>query len=160
VRINGGTYFFTVTLLERKGNDLLTQHIDVLRRVVAQVKKQYPFKIHAWVVLPDHLHCLLELPEGDCNYALRWRLIKTLFSRAIPVDEFRSKVRLNRRERGIWQRRFWEHVIRDHRDFVNHMNYIHYNPVKHSLVTQVADWPYSTFHQHVQQGFYTHEWGG
>lgn len=90
IRINGGTYLFTVNLLERKGNDLLTRHIDLLRQAVRQVKKQHPFKIHAWVVLPDHLHCLLELPAGDSNYALRWRLIKTLFSRSISAIEFRT----------------------------------------------------------------------
>jgi putative transposase len=159
VRTNGGTYFFTVTLLERKGNDLLTRHIDLLRQAVAQVKKQYPFNIHGWVVLPDHLHCLLELPEGDSDYALRWRLIKTLFCRSIPADEFRSQVRLRRRERGIWQRRFWEHLIRDQRDFDHHLDYIHYNPVKHGYVCRVADWPYSTFHHWVVRGVYDEHWG-
>lgn len=159
VRINGGTYFFTVNLLECKGNDLLTRHIDLLRQAVQQVKKQHPFKIHAWVVLPDHLHCLLELPAGDSNYALRWRLIKTLFSRSIPENEFRTQVRLRRRERGIWQRRFWEHVIRDQRDFNHHLDYIHYNPVKHGLVHRVADWPYSTFHYWVRCGVYDEHWG-
>lgn len=107
------------------GNDLLTRHIDLLRQAVQQVKKQHPFKIHTWVVLPDHLHCLLELPAGDSNYALRWRLIKTIFSRSIPANEFRTQVRLRRRERGIWQRRFWERVIRDQRDFSHHVDYIH-----------------------------------
>jgi putative transposase len=159
VRISGGTYFFTVTLLERKGNDLLTRHIDQLRQAVAQVKKCYPFKIHAWVVLPDHLHCLLELPAGDADYAVRWRLIKTLFSRAIPADEYRSLTRLRRRERGIWQRRFWEHCVRDQRDYQQHFNYIHYNPVKHGYVKRVADWPYSTFHHFVRCGVYDMDWG-
>lgn len=159
VRINGGTYFFTVTLLERRGNDLLTRHIEELRQAVRQVKKQYPFKIHAWVVLPDHLHCLLELPAGDSDYALRWRLIKTLFSRSIPRCEFRTETRLRRRERGIWQRRIWEHCVRDQRDFDQHFNYIHYNPVKHGCVSRVADWPYSTFHHFVTRGVYDEHWG-
>ncbi|HMU66110.1 MAG TPA: transposase [Cellvibrionaceae bacterium] len=159
VHVDGGTYFFTVTLLERSGNDLLTRHIDLLRQAVAQVKKHYPFKIHAWVVLPDHLHCLLEMPEGDCNYALRWRLIKTLFSRSISADEFRSATRLRRRERGIWQRRFWEHYVRDQWDFDRHLDYIHYNPLKHGYVKRVADWPHSTFHHFVRCGVYDRGWG-
>ena len=139
VWVAGGTYFFTVNLLERKGNDLLVRYIVVLRDAVARVKVKYPFIIHAWVVLPDHLHCIIELPEGDSNFALRWRLIKILFSKGLPIHEYRSAVRIHRKERGIWQRRYWEHLIRDQQDFENHVNYVHISPVKHGLVKDVSE---------------------
>ena len=109
----GGTYFFTVNLLERRDNDLLTRHINTLREVVQSVCLRHPFIIHGWVVLPEHLHCVIELPENDQDFSTRWRLIKSDFSKALPKDERRSEVRVNRGERGIWQRRFWEHLIRD-----------------------------------------------
>jgi putative transposase len=104
---SGGTYFFTVNCLQRNSNDLLICHIDHLKRAISTVKKTHPFKIHAWVVLPEHMHSVIELPEGDSDFATRWRLIKMLFSRDISKDEFRSEVRKQRRERGIWQRRYW-----------------------------------------------------
>ncbi|MFL9610405.1 REP-associated tyrosine transposase [Methylobacillus sp. Pita2] len=156
----GGIYFFTVNLLQRQKNDLLTQHIDLLRQVVLSVKQRHPFIIHGWVVLPDHLHALIELPANDADYAVRWRLIKSGFSKSIPKQEYRSVVRLERGERGIWQRRYWEHCIRDEADFQAHMDYIHINPVKHGLVASVKDWPYSTFHRLVEQGIYPCDWAG
>jgi REP element-mobilizing transposase RayT len=109
----GGTWFFTVNLLERRNNRLLVEQIDLLRHSVARVQQAHPFAIHAWVVLPDHLHCMLSLPEGDSDFPLRWRLIKSHFSRALPVTERRSQTRLRHGERGIWQRHYWEHLIRD-----------------------------------------------
>lgn len=154
----GGTYFFTVNLLECRGNDLLTRHIDVLRAVVRSVRTRHPFAIHAWAVLPNHLHCVLELPPGETDFATRWRLIKLEFSKALPPTEWRSAVRRKRGERGIWQRRYWEHLIRDQADYRAHMDYVHINPLKHGLVTQVADWPYSTFHRLVEQGIYPADW--
>ena len=150
----GGTYFFTVNLLQRKNNRLLVEHVDVLRRVVKTVKASHPFTIHAWVVLPEHLHCVIELPKGDADFKTRWMLIKMLFSKAIPKTEYVSKIRQQRRERGIWQRRYWEHLIKNDADYAAHMNYVHINPVKHGLVTQVMDWPYSTFHRLVKMGVY------
>ncbi len=156
----GGTYFFTVNLLERSGNDLLTRHIAELREAVRVVRRDFPFEIHAWVVLPDHLHCVIELPEGDCDFALRWRLIKIRFSKSLPKTELRSETRVRRGERGIWQRRFWEHLIRDDQDFAAHMDYVHINPLKHGLVTRVADWPFSTFHPLVEEGVYPLDWAG
>ncbi|MBR7778987.1 REP-associated tyrosine transposase [Undibacterium rugosum] len=156
----GGTYFFTVNLLERTGNDLLIRHIAELRASVRVVKARYPFTIHAWVVLPDHLHCVIELPQSDSDFATRWRLIKDGFSKSIPLTETRSSVRLRRGERGIWQRRYWEHLIRDEQDFVAHMDYVHINPLKHGLVERVAEWPYSTFHRLVEGGVYPHDWAG
>lgn len=155
-----GTYFFTVNCLERKNNDLLVRHIEDLKQGIAKVKRTHPFIIHGWVVLPDHMHCVIELPQGDNDFAIRWRLIKLLFSRGIVDTEYRSATRKRRRERGIWQRRYWEHLIRDERDYQAHMDYVHFNPVKHGLVKRVKDWPYSTFHRLVEQGIYVEDWGG
>ncbi len=156
----GGTYFFTVNALQRQGNDLLTRHIQVLREVVRQVRHGHPFLIHGWVVLPDHLHCVIELPPGDTDFAVRWRLIKAGFSKRLPKDERRSAVRWARGERGLWQRRYWEHLIRDERDYAAHMDYVHFNPVKHGHVARVVDWPYSTFHRLVAAGIYASDWAG
>ncbi|MDM8349812.1 transposase [Pseudomonas sp. sp1636] len=156
----GGTFFFTHALRVRHGNDLLTRHIDILRDSVRITRRRHPFEIHGWVVLSDHLHCVIELPAGECNFALRWRLIKLLFSRAVPADEWRSKILLRRRERGIWQRRYWEHRIRDQDDLNRHLDYLHNNPLKHGLVSRVRDWPYSTFHRMVASGIYPPDWAG
>ena len=109
----------------RKNNDLLVRHIEYLKEGIAKVKRTHPFTIHRWAVLPDHMHCVIELPEGDSDFATRWRLIKLLFSRRIEDTEYRSATRKHRRERGIWQRRYWEHLIRDERDYRAHMDYIH-----------------------------------
>ncbi|WP_417568589.1 REP-associated tyrosine transposase [Marinobacterium aestuariivivens] len=154
----GGCYFFTVTLANRDGNDLLVREIDLLRKAVRQVLKRHPFRIHGWVVLPDHLHCLIELPAGDSDFAVRWFLIKSSFSRHLPALETRSSSQIRRRERAIWQRRYWEHLIRDERDFEAHLDYIHINPLKHGLVERVADWPFSTFHRYVELGVYPPDW--
>jgi putative transposase len=156
----GGTHFFTVNLLQRHNNDLLTRHIDLLRNVVSEVRSRHGFHIHGWVVLPEHLHCVIELPPDDVDFATRWRLIKMNFSKALPKTERRSVVRMKRGERGIWQRRFWEHLIRDDADMQAHMDYVHFNPVKHGLVKRVVDWPTSTFHELVNQGVYPRDWGG
>lgn len=156
----GGTYFFMVNCLERKGNDLLVRNIDLLRAIVAKVKRKHPFTIDAWVVLPDHMHCVIELPEGDDDFAKRIMLIKMLFSKGVPRKERRTNIRLKRRERGIWQRRYWEHLIRNESDYRAHMDYVHINPLKHGLVKRVKDWPYSTFHRLVEKGIYSEGWGG
>jgi len=158
--IPGGTWFFTVNLLQRRNNDLLIREIDLLRSTVRKVRKAHPFHIDAWVILPEHMHCVLTLPPGDSDFSRRWRLIKSGFSRALPVTERRSSVRVAAGERGIWQRRFWEHAIRDERDYQRHVDYVHVNPVKHGLVKCVNDWPYSTFHHHVEQGIYPIDWCG
>ncbi|MBS0567562.1 MAG: transposase [Proteobacteria bacterium] len=156
----GGTWFFTVNLLRRHGNDLLVRHIDLLRRAIAKVRVRHPFTIHGWVVLPDHLHCVISLPAGDSDFATRWRLIKLEFSKGIARTEPRSATRIRRGERGIWQRRYWEHLIRDEADFAAHVDYVHINPVKHGHVTRVADWPFSTFHRLVAAGVYPLDWAG
>ncbi|HEX8978196.1 MAG TPA: transposase [Parasulfuritortus sp.] len=156
----GGTYFFTVNALQRHGNDLLVRHIGLLREAVREIRQRHPFIIHGWVVLPDHMHCLIELPPGDADFATRWRLIKSAFSKRLPVTERRSAVRRARGERGLWQRRYWEHLIRDEADFMAHMDYLHFNPVKHGHVGRVAEWPYSTFHKLVAIGDYPSDWAG
>jgi len=141
-RVPGGTFFFTVNLFDRRSN-LLVARIDALRDAVRQARARAPFHIDAWVVLPDHMHCLWTLPGDDANFPGRWRAIKTAFAKSLPVGEPRSLVMTNRGERGIWQRRYWEHTIRDDRDSAAHMDYIHFNPVKHGLVAHPADWPHS-----------------
>jgi len=123
--IPGGTFFFTVALLERRRR-LLTEHVDVLRATFASVRAQRPFTIDAAVILPDHLHCIWTLPDGDTDFSGRWHAIKSRFSRSLPKEERLSARRIAKGERGIWQRRFWEHTIRDDEDFARHMDYIHY----------------------------------
>ena len=98
------------------------------------VRQRHPFIIHGWVVLPEHLHCVIELPPNDADFATRWRVIKIAFSTGLPITEQRSEVRMARGERGIWQRRYWEQLIRDEADFRAHMDYVHINPLKHGLV--------------------------
>ena len=155
--IPGGIYFFTVNLAVRSER-LLIEHIEILRAAFRAVRRDHPFSIDAIAVLPDHLHAVWTLPQGDCDYALRWRLIKTNFSRALASGERRSSSRLSKGERGIWQRRYWEHTIRDERDFERHVDYIHFNPVKHGHAKQAQDWPYSSFQHYVRLGRYPVNW--
>ncbi len=155
--VEGGTYFFTLNLLERH-KTLLIDYIDALRESVASVKRKRPFYIDAWVVLPDHLHAVWTLPEGDADYSSRWREIKKSFSKNIPPGEYLSPVRLKKGERGIWQRRFWVHTILSDEDYRHHIDYIHLNPLKHGLVKRVRDWPYSSFHRAVKMNLYANDW--
>jgi putative transposase len=159
-RVPGGTYFFTINLLRRRGNTLLVDCIDVLRTAMHDVRAQRPFHIDGWVVLPEHMHLIITLPPGDDDFPNRIKSLKIRFGKRIPISEHRSAVRVAKGERGIWQRRFWEHAIRDAVDYERHMDYLHFNPVKHGHATRVADWPYSTFHRYVEKGLYTADWGG
>lgn len=154
----GATYFFTVNLADRK-SDLLTEQIAALRSAVRKIRQSHPFEIIAMVVLPDHLHAIWRLPEGDANFSLRWALIKAAFSRAIPKVEVVGRSRALKRERGIWQRRYWEHLIRDDDDLARHVDYIHFNPVKHGYVRRAADWPHSSIHREIQRGNLNENWG-
>jgi len=154
----GGVYFFTVNLAERHNNDLLISHIDLLREAFRLTKRQYPFIIEACVILPEHLHCIWRLPEGDYDFSTRWRLIKTHFSKNIVLNERISSSRKRNKERGIWQRRFWEHLIKDEDDYKNHLDYIHYNPVKHGYVQRAIDWQYSSFYIWTERGVYLRDW--
>lgn len=156
-RVAGGTYFFTVALADRRSS-LLTERVDLLRACFQSVRARHPFRIDAMVVLPEHLHCVWTLPEDDADYSKRWFLIKSEFSRGISPGEQRRPSRVVRRERGIWQRRFWEHVIRDERDLQTHVDYVHINPVKHGHVQRAIDWPHSSIHRHVKQGLCDASW--
>ena len=158
-RVPGGTYFFTVNLADRR-SDLLVRHVDLLRAAVAATRARRAFTIEAWVVLPDHLHAIWTLPHGDTDFSTRWLLIKRAFSRALLANEPRSASRLRQQERGIWQRRFWEHTIRDARDFAAHIDYVHFNPVRHGLTTDARDWPFSSFHRAIARGNYPPNWSG
>ncbi|MBD1202997.1 MAG: transposase [Rhodobacteraceae bacterium] len=144
-KVTGARIFFTVCLAE-EGSDLLTHEVAALRQAVAVTKAERPFGIAAWVVLPDHMHCVWQMPSGDRDYGTRWRLIKSRFSMDLPIGPLRQS-HVRRQERGIWQRRFWEHHLRDERDFANHVNYCHVDPVKHGFVAQPEDWPFSSVHR-------------
>ena len=157
--VAGGTFFFTVNLADRR-LPLLTDNIELLRAAFRYTRQRHPFMIDAIVVLPDHLHAIWTLPAGDSDFATRWRLIKTTFSRALRPTERVSASRSRKGERGIWQRRFWEHTIRDSGDFARHMDYTHFNPVKHGHVERVQDWPFSSFHRIVRLGCFPLEWAG
>jgi len=158
-RVLGGTFFFTVNLRDRR-SDLLVAEIDVLRAAVRVVRRRAPFHIDAWVVLPEHMHCMWTLPEEDEDFSGRWREIKKAFAKALPAGEARSDVMVRRKERGIWQRRFWEHTIRDEVDYAAHRDYIHCNPVKHGLVGHPGEWAYSSFRRCVARGLYPEGWLG
>jgi putative transposase len=156
-RVPGGTYFFTVNLRDRR-SDLLIAEFDLLRTAIRAAKARRPFHIDAWVVLPNHMHWLWTLPPDDTDFPVRWRDIKKTFSKSMPANEPRSSVMRDRAERGIWQRRYWEHTIRDDTDYAAHMDYIHFNPVKHGLVQTPADWTFSSFAHCVGQGRYPPDW--
>ena len=161
-KVNGACYFFTIVTYRRQ--PLLAEPItiDMLARAIDRIRERHPFLLEAQVVLPDHIHALWTLPEGDCNYPRRWRLIKEAFTREYvrafgptATDERRRA----RGERAVWQRRYWEHLIRSDRDFTAHVEYIHMNPVRHGLATAAKDWPHSTFMSWVERGLYEVTWG-
>ncbi len=155
--IPGGCTFFTVTLADRTATHLTT-HIDALRTAFRTTRAEHPFTIDAIVILPDHLHTILTLPGGDADVAHRWRRIKTHFTKSLT----RKGISLPHRDgqgRALWQRRFWDHAIRDDADFENHVNYIHHNPTKHGLVTNPTDWPHSSLHRFIRQGILPSDWG-
>ena len=157
--MDGGIFFFTVNLANRRA-DTLVAHISALRQSFVQVRQRHPFEIIAISVMPEHLHTLWQLPPGDADYATRWALIKAGFSRQLPKQEHISSSRQSKGERGIWQRRYWEHQIRNDVDLQRHVDYIHYNPVKHGHVQAAVAWPYSSFHRYVRQGLLPAHWGG
>jgi putative transposase len=161
-QIAGGTYFFTVVTRRRRPVLTETYARSALRAAIQQARKTLPFVIEAWVLMPDHLHCIWTLPHGDTNYAARWAIIKRHASRAMASNEtaLTEGSRQKRGEYGFWQRRFWEHLIRDEEDLRRHLDYIHWNPVKHGCARTVAVWPYSSFHRYVRDGVYAADWGG
>ena len=146
--VPGATFFFTVVTARRRPLFDDAAACDLLRQALRRVAEQQPFTVGAIVVLPDHLHCLWTLPPDDTDYPTRWRLIKTRVTQAYGASH------------ALWQPRYWEHLIRDDTDYRQHIEYIHYNPVKHGYVTRPSEWPYSTFHRYVRQALYPEDWGG
>jgi REP-associated tyrosine transposase len=159
--IPGASYFFTVVTHNRRAIFNHEKSIDTLRQAFRKVRVKHPFKIDAVVILPDHIHCIWTLPDGNTDYATRWRLIKTGLSKHCDpaLRVMPDALRRSRKEQAIWQHRYWEHVIRDEGDLANHIAYVHYNPVKHGLVRSVYDWPYSSFHRYVAKGWLDADWG-
>jgi putative transposase len=160
--INGGTYFITQVTYQRQ--PWLSTEIGriALREALQHVRQQHPFEIDAIVLLPDHFHTLLTLPADDSNFSLRMRLIKRYvtkyYGEKLAIYLGTSESRIARKESNLWQRRFWEHLIRDEIDFTNHCNYIHYNPVRHGLCDRPHEWAFSSVHRFVKLGFYSLEW--
>ena len=157
----GGTFFFTVVTYGRIKILTKQSNVDLLRASFRHVMQSHPFVIDAFVLLPDHLHCIWTLPDGDRDFSKRWRLIKTRFTRNcdINIGLALCDSRVRKKEKTVWQRRFWEHQIRDARDFEQHLMYIHYNPVRHNYVRMSKDWPFSSFHKYVRLGKYNAKWG-
>jgi putative transposase len=160
-RSPGSRYFFTIVTHNRCPILCQPENINLLRDSFKRAIAKHPFTINAIVILPDHLHCLWTLPPEDADFSTRWRLIKSWFSRRCDLQDRGqlSASRQNKQEKAIWQRRFWEHLIRDEQDFNRHVDYVHYNPVKHELVLSPKDWQYSSFHRYVQRGVYDPDWG-
>lgn len=164
---HGGTFFFTLVTYKRQKILTTDYSRQALREAITTTREKHPFEILAWVLLPDHLHCIWRLPPNDTDYSKRWGLIKAAYSKAtrstIIAVANNNITRLpeskkRHREAGIWQRRFWEHQIMSEHDYQTHLDYIHYNPVKHGLVQQVCDWPYSSFHRYCKLGVYPRHW--
>ena len=147
--VPGGTYFFTVTLRDRR-TSLLIDHADALVAAIRRVRELHPWQTDALVILPDHLHAVWTLPEGDADYSARWRMIKALFTKALRERTYADA--------NAWQSRFWEHTIRDECDLANHIDYIHINPVKHGHVSRAADWPHSSIHRFIADGIVSSDW--
>ena len=162
--IKGGSYFFTVVTYKRQ-RFLCDENVrNALRDAVRNTQLLFPFTIEAWVLLPEHLHCIWTLPPNDADFGKRWAMIKRFVTKRCGPSLFREEMmtgsKRRRNESTVWQRRFWEHAIRDDSDFTRHMDYIHYNPVKHGWAARVADWPHSTFHEYAKRGMLPLDWGG
>ncbi len=161
--VPGGSYFFTL-VTERRAPILANDAArDLLCTAIRACLQQWSFSVDALVLLPNHLHAIWTLPPGDCDYSKRWGFVKKYFTQHwLAVKGSEQPVSLSKqhqRRRGVWQRRFWEHTLRDERDYAQHLDYLHYNPVKHGLVASVVDWPYSSFHRYVRAGYYPSHWG-
>jgi putative transposase len=161
--VPGGSYFFTVVTERRAGilaNDVAR---DCLREAIRHCQQRWPFRVDALVMLPDHVHAIWTMPDDDFDYSKRWGIVKKHFTQTWltlgGTEQSVTASRLRYRRRGVWQRRFWEHALRDERDYQTHFDYLHFNPVKHGLVKNVADWPYSSFHRWVTEGVYSDRWG-
>jgi REP-associated tyrosine transposase len=159
----GGTFFFTVVTFQRRRLFANPKNLEMLNNIIAEVRNEYPFTLDAWVLLPGHLHCLWTLPPNEADYSKRWGLIKARFTKAVAPEAGESALlsgsRIRHGESTIWQRRFWERQIRDERDLRMHLDYIHYNPVKHGLVNAPGKWPHSSFREFVRRNLYPANWG-
>jgi putative transposase len=157
----GASYFFTLVTERRRPILASASAVEVLRSAFRSVRKTRPFEVDAIVVLPDHLHCIWTLPPGDADFSTRWRLIKTRFTKqcdpALRAEA--NSARAAKCEQAVWQHRYWEHLLRDETDYTRHVEYIHYNPVKHGLVSSAMEWPYSSFRRYVAAGVYPPDWG-
>lgn len=162
--IKGGTYFFTLVTYKRRKLFTDPKSRLLLLETIKHVMAYHLFTMVAYCILPDHLHMIWTLPDGDSNYSMRIGLLKAKFSKQYRqiggYQVLPEYSRVKRREAAIWQRRFWEHLIRDEQDLERHINYIHYNPIKHGLVGKVKDWPDSSFSEYVELGLYDVDWGG
>jgi putative transposase len=163
-KMPGGTYFFTVNTFRRGKFLILDPFRNALRDGIETARITLPFTIVAWVLMPEHLHCIWRLPENDADFSTRWAIIKREVSKRcghlVEIDGLLNHSKQFRNESVVWQRRFWEHQIRDDLDLQRHVDYIHFNPVKYGHAACVADWRYSTFHRYVQQGLYPADWAG
>jgi putative transposase len=158
--LKGGTYFFTLVTYSRQPVFRQDKTIALLKDCFTRTARSHPFIIEALVVLPDHLHTIWKLPEEDCDFSTRWNLIKGNFTRHYEnLDRDISESRRAKREKTVWQRRFWEHLVRNDDEFNRLCDYIHYNPVKHGLVRSPGEWPESTFLEFVTKGLYPKDWG-
>ncbi len=161
--VPGGTYFFTLVTYRRCPLFESETHRNCLNYVIRRVQQSQPFDLPAICLMPDHLHCMMVLPENDVDFPGRWNAIKGLFSKEMRRNGMQggvvSKGRSNKKEVGIWQRRYWEHLIRDEDDYRRHLDYIHFNPVKHGLVKSPIDWPWSSIHRYMRIGWYEPDWG-
>lgn len=163
LRSEAATYFFTLVTHKRCPFLIEPWARECLHFAWQETRTRYPFDLLAVCLLPDHLHTLWTLPEGDSDFPKRWRFLKARFTwrylRGGAKEGSCSDSRLKKGERGVWQRRYWEHLIRDENDLSNHFDYIHYNPVKHGLVQIPEQWPWSTFHRYARLGWYDLQWG-
>lgn len=163
-QVPGGTFFITIVTYQRSKIFINPRARELLHQAWLDVEKRFPFITVAICLLPDHIHALITLPEGNSNFSIRIREIKRFFTKAylaeIGSSKPRNQSRIKKDEATVWQRRFFEHTIRDGRDLETHINYIHYNPVKHGLVDNMEEWKWSSFHRYVKNGFYPENWGG
>jgi putative transposase len=157
----GGSYFFTVVTYQRRPIFATADAVEILRQAFRAVRKTRPFEINAFVAMPDHLHCIWTLPPDDADFATRWRLIKTWFTKhyADTSRPLPDLARQTKHEQALWQHRYWEHCLRDENDYARHVEYIHYNPVKHGYVSAPIDWTYSSIHRHIAAGIVPPDWG-
>ena len=163
IRTKGATYFFTVVAYQRQRILCLRKSLEAMQRVFADVASRLPFRTDAWVILPDHMHVVWTLPEGDSDYSTRWDILKKDLTKDLrclaDADAASTTSRVRHRDGTVWQRRFWEHQIRDEPDYRTHLDYIHFNPVKHGFTASPKDWQHSSFHKWVARGAYEEDWG-